>query len=57
MGTRIIPIEDKNQNTNYKVTVFRKNQSETYYFKTLKEAGDFSLENDPMFKIKNKGDK
>ncbi|MEO2563982.1 hypothetical protein ABHA59_08790 [Clostridium tertium] len=57
MGTKIIKKREENGNTYYKVTVFSDNQSDTYYFETLKEAGDFSLENDPMFKLKNKGEK
>lgn len=57
MGTQIIGKMDKNQKTYYAVTIIWEDQSDTYYFETLKEAGDFSLENDPMFKLKNKGDK
>ena len=57
MGTQIIGKKDENQKTYYEVIIIWANQSDTYYFETLKEAGDFSLENDPMFKFKNKGDK
>lgn len=57
MGIKIIQKKEQNENTYYEVTKIWKNQSDTYYFETLKEAGDFSLENDPMFKLKNKGEK
>ena len=57
MGTKINQMQDKNENTYYEVTIINKNQSETHNFETLKEAGDFALANDPIFKLKKKGSK